>query len=373
MKSVRWWFGLGMALSGLVFSCSKSEKSGDHGAPPPPPVETARRGACASGGGQVADPVSAPFFPRTVGEYCLDPQGETRTYGDQGKLDMDAVCTTAFDGECTVYAQFGLKRLVALRFIDGGGGAGTVEVYLSRFADALGAYGMFTKRVVADSDPAEPTTPKPLEAGGAGALGTGRAYVWKGVYLAELQYNNEDETPAALAVSSAKILSAVAKDMGARLPGGSDKPAAAERLPKEHLVPNGIQFFPKDAPGLGSAAAAVGFYKDGAKRYRVTAVVRDDLDRAKETLKGVRSRPGWLPVPALGDEALVTTLPGPAKDELVIARQGRELLGVSDETFAQKPGEDSAGGSAARLSREEKVARLRKWLAAAASPDGKAR
>ncbi len=355
MKRARGWFGVGLlaTLGVLGFSCSKVDKAGDNGAPPPPPVETAKPGACSSGGGQVGDPVSAAFFPRTVASYCVDPQGETRTYGDQGKLDMDAVCTTAFDGECTVYAQFGLKRLVALRFVNGGGGAGTVEVYLSRFADEPGAYGMFTKRVVADSDPAEPTTPKPLDAGGAAALGTGRAYVWRGIYLAELQYNNEDETPAALAASSAQILSAVAKEIGGRLPGKTEKPPAAERLPKEHLIPNGIQFYPKEAPGLGTAATAVGFYRDDARRYRMTATVRDDAGGAKETLKAARARPGWLPVPGLGDEALVTTLPGPAKSEIVLARRGREVLGVADEPFAPKPGED----------RDEKIALLRKWLA----------
>ena len=180
----------------------------------------------------MGDPLSAAFFPRTIAGYCIDPQGETRTYGDQGKLDMDAVCTTAFDGECAVYAQFGLKRLVELRFASterGRRGYGR-GVSLCDSVTSRGAYGMFTKRVVADSDPAEPTTPKPLEAGGAAALGTGRAYVWKGSYLAELQYNNEEETPAALAASSAQILSAVAKDVGGRLPGKPEKPAGRRAI-----------------------------------------------------------------------------------------------------------------------------------------------
>ena len=367
MINIRCGFGLVAALGMLASSCSKDGRSGDNGAPPPPPVQTTKPGACADGGGQVGDAISASFFPRTVAGYCIDPQGETRTYGDKGKLDMDAVCTTAFDGECAVYAQFGLSRLVALRFVDGGGGAGTVEVYLSRFGGEAGAYGMFTKRVVADSDPTEPTTPKPLEAGAAGALGTGRAYVWKGAYLAELQYNNEEETPAALATSSARILAAVAKDIGVRLPGGSQKPAAAERLPKDHLVPNGVQFYPKDAPGLGSSPAAVGFYKDAAKRYRMIAVVQEDQASAKETLKAVRARPGWLPIPALGEEAVVVTLPGPAKSEFVVARQGKEVLGVSDEDFAQKPSEAEAGASSNRLSKDEKVALLKKWLTSTAS------
>jgi hypothetical protein len=341
-----------LAMTLLLASC-KDDKA-DHGAPlpPPPPVETTRPGACADGGGSIDDPISAAFFPRTVAGYCVDPGGETRTFGEKGKRDMDAVCTTAFDGECAIYAQFGLKRLVAFRYVDGSGGAGTVEVYLSRFGDLAGAYGMFTKRVVADADPAEPTTPKPLDAGGAAALGTGRAYVWKGAYLAELQYNNEQETPEALAASSAKILTAIAKGIGTDLPGGPEKPPAAERLPRANLIPNGIQFFPKDAPNLGPTAAAVGFYKEGTQRYRMVAVVREDAAAAKETMKAIRARPGWLPVAALGEESCATTVPGPAKSEYVLARQGPQVLAVGDEDFA--PG--------ARLSKDEKVALLKKWL-----------
>jgi hypothetical protein len=347
-------FAAGLLMVAFIGSgCSKNEAA-DHGAPlpPPPPIDTPKPGACATGGGQVDDPISAPFFPRTVQGYCLDPQGETRTFGEKGKRDMDAVCTTAFDGECAVYAQYGLARLVALRYVDGAGGAGTVEVYLSRFGDVGGAYGMFTKRVVADADPAEPSTPKPLEAGAAGALGTGRAYVWKGSYLAELQYNNEEESPEALTASSAKILSAVAKDIGGRLPGGAEKPAAAEKLPKEHLVANGIQYFPKDAPnlGLGGVPTAIGYYKDEAKRYRVVSVVRADAAAAKETMKATRVRPGWLPVPGVGEEALATTLQGAAKSEYVFVRQGAEILGVGDEELGQSK----------RLTKDEKIALLKK-------------
>jgi hypothetical protein len=310
----------------------------------------------------VGDPISSEFFPRAVSGYCLDPHGETRTYGEKAKLDMDAVCTTAFDGECAIYSQFGLKRLVAIRYVNGGGGSGTVEVYLSRFGDDAGAYGMFTKRVVADADPAEPSTPKPLQAGGAGALGTGRAYVWKGSYLAELQYNNEEETPEALAVSSAKILTVVAREIGSRLPGAPTKPRSAERLPTENLISNGIQFYPKDAPNLGAASAAVGFYRDGARRYRVIVAVRDDVAAAKETMKTVRALPGSLPVPGVGEEASVATTAAPKKSELVYARQGAEVLGVSDEDFASGP-----DASASRLSKDEKIAMLKKLLGSKAT------
>ena len=334
-------------------ACTKDEK-GDHGPPPPPVAQTYKAGACTDGGGEVGDRVSSAYFPRSLSGYCIDPRGETRTYGEKGKLDMDAVCNTAFDGECTVYMQFGLKRLVGLRYVNGDGGSGTVEVYLSRFGDDGGAFGMFTKRVVADADPAEPSTPKPLEAGGAGAIGTGRAYVWKGSYVAELQYNNEEETPEVLAASSAKILSAVAKDIGSRLPGGPGMPKAAESLPTDNRLPNGIQFYPKNAPNLGSTAAAVGFYRKGPKRYRMVSALRDDASAAKETMKAIRTLPGWLPIPGVADEACAATTP--SKSEYVFARQGARVLGIGDEDFA-------AASKGEPLSKDEKLALLRKWLA----------
>src|SRR5262245_45994067 len=166
-----------LLLSSLAFLGCKEDKPKPTPPPPPPSAGVGTvAAACATGGGALTDPVSAPFFARTVDGYCIDPQGEIRTYGEKGKLSMDEVCTTAFDGECEVYKNFGLKRLVTLHHVDGAGKGGSGEVNLSQFADAAGAYGMFTLRVVA-GDPAEPSTPKVLPAGTAGAIGTGRAYV----------------------------------------------------------------------------------------------------------------------------------------------------------------------------------------------------
>jgi hypothetical protein len=350
-----------LLVLGLV-ACDKPDPDASR-PPPPPPVASAKPGACAGGGGVVADPVSAGFFPRVVDAYCLDPQGDVRTYGEQGKLDMDAVCTTAFDGECAIYNQFGLKRLVSLRYIDGAGGAGTVDVYLSRFADAAGAYAMFTKRVVADSDPAEPSTPKPLAAGAAGAIGTGRAYVWKDKYLAELQYNNEQETPEALAVSSARVLSAVATRIGAKLPGTAELPSAVEALPTEHRISNGTQLVPKDALGIpGFGPVAVGYYADGAARYRLVAFVGSDEAKAKDAWKILRGRPGALPIAGAFDEGVAITLapqPGQAPDapprEYVLARRGTLIVGAGNE--------DLVTGPASRLDKSQKIAKLAAWLA----------
>ena len=358
-----------VVLGGLLTQCEKPDE-GAHGAPPPPPVASATPGACSGGGGVVADPVSASFFPRTLDSYCVDPHGEVRTYGEQGKLDMDAVCTTAFDGECAVYNRFGLKRLVSLRYVDGAGGGGTVDVYLSRFADVSGAYGMYTKRVVADADPAEPTTPKVLSvgAGAAGAIGTGRAYVWKDHYLAELQYNNEQETPEALTRSSARILAALGQGIGKGLPGPSDLPVSIQALPAEHRLPNGLELVPKDALGVDKLGPlAVGYYADGATRYRLVALVASEGDAAKtnETWKVVKGRPGALPVAGVGDEAIFVSLLPPAATpdaphkDYVFARKGPWVVGIGDEELANP----AAPTKPVRLSKDEKIARLKSWLA----------
>jgi hypothetical protein len=337
--------------------CDKSEEQTRGAAPPP--VASAKPGACAGGGAPVPDAVSSSFFPPSVGGYCVDAQVEVRTYGEQGKLDMEAVCTTAFDGECAVYNQFGLKRLVSLRYIDGAGTGSTADVYLSRFADAVGAYAMFTKRVVADGDPADPATPKPLEAGGAGALGTGRAYVWKDKYLVELQYNNEQETPEALASSSAKALSALGAAIGAKLAGSTALPPAVAALPEHSRIANGVQLLAKDALGIaGLGPLAVGFYLEPPLRYRLAALVAADDAKAMEAWKLLKGRPGALPVGGVGDEAVAVTLTPPAPNgghrDYVFTRKGPVIVGVGDEEIVT---------DGPRLSKEDKVARLKSWLA----------
>jgi hypothetical protein len=372
-----------VVLPALLFSmlgaCSGCKKDGDGGArregtpPPPPSANAAKPGACAGGGGQVADPVSAPFFPRTVSGYCVDPQGEVRTYGERGKLSMEQVCTTAFDGECEVYKGFGLKRVVALRYVDGSGKGGVVEVNLSQFADEAGAFGMYTMRVVA-GDPADPSTPKPLAAGAAGAIGTGRAYVVRGAHLAELQYTNDNESPAELAKSSDAILTAIGQALGAKLPGPTTPPPAEQALPAANRVPNGVLFEPKDVMGWKAIGpAAMGFYKDASKRWRVLSIVKDDADQAKDAMKTIASTPGSLPVPNVGDQAahVVVTTKGEegagsgAKIEGLVARKGRAIFGVFDEEYALKD-----GGDKARLTKEEALARLKPLLAAPVPADG---
>ncbi len=364
---------LAAACAGV--SCKDDKPRVDTPPPAPPPAASqAKAGVCASGGGALSDAVSAPFFGRTVGGYCVDPQGDIRTYGEKGKLSMDEVCTTAFDGECEVYKRFGLKRVVSLHYVDGSGKGGTVEVNLSQFGDISGAYGMFTLRVVA-GDPAEPSTPKPLSAGAAGAIGTGRAYVWRGQHLVELQYVNENETPEQLAKSSEAILAAVGKDIGQRLPGAQVLPPAAQLLPVEKRVSNGIVFYPKDVLGWPSTGpGAVGFYADGDRRWRVLAIVKDDADQAKDVFKTLRSKPGSMPVANTGDEAARVVVPATGEDkasapkvDMLVARKGNVVWGIADEEYALRA-KAGAERDKARVTADEASARMRGLLSTSAPP-----
>jgi len=334
--------------------------------PPPPPLAapsstTASASVCADGGGQDTDALSAPFIPRAAGGYCIDPQSEPKTYGDKGKLTMDDVCTSAFDGECEVYKRFGLDRVVVLRYVDGGGAPNSVEVNLSRFSTADGAYAMFTKRVVADGDPARATV-KPLDAGAAAASSSSNAYVWRGQYLAELTFVTEDTkmTPQQMAQANDQSTGAIARDIGSKLPGSTDL------LPSAGRISLGLAYYPKDALGLTNVGPlAVGYFKDGDKRWRDVALVRTDVDAAKEVFRAFKLRPGALPVKGLGDEAVQVILqeaPDRAKAEYLVARKGTTVAAVGDEELVLDPSTPSDKLAPLKLTRDEKTQKLAAWL-----------
>jgi hypothetical protein len=342
-------------------------------APPPsaPAPSSGSQAICAGGGGQDNDPISAPLVPRIVGGFCLDPQSEPKTYGDQGKLTMDEVCTTAFDGECEVYKRFGLDRVVVLRYVDGSGAPSSVEVNLSRFKTVDGAYGMFTKRVVADGDPARASV-RPLAAGAAAAMSSSNGYVWRGAYLVELTFVTEDPkmTPEGMARENERSTGAIAQAIGRLLPAAPSLPPSARWLPVASRVPLGIAYHPHDLPALtGIGPAAVGYYKDGDKRWRDLAVASSDPEAAKETFRAFRLKPGSSPVKGLGDEAVHLFLQEAAdrpKAEYVVARKGAVVASVGDEELVLDPNTPAEKLAALKLTKDEKIQKLAAWLAAPA-------
>lgn len=375
----------------LAVACDRGDDTRRNAAPPPPPPpsatgsSSARADVCAAegGGGTYADSISAPMVPRSAAGFCLDPQSEPKTYGDKGKLTMDEVCTTAFDGECEVYKRFGLDRVVVLRYVDGSAARApdsvglppnSVEVSLDRFATADGAYAMFTKRVVADGDPAKATV-RPFAAGAAGATSSSNAYVWRGQYLVELTFVTEDTkmTPAQMARENDRSTGAIAKEIGARLPGDAGLPPAAKQLPAAARIPLGIAYHPKQALGFASVGPiAVGYYKEGDKRWRAIAATRADADGAKETLRAFKLRAGALPAKGVAgaDEAVIVMLQEAAdrpKAEYVVARKGSLVAGIGDEELVIDTAMPAEKRASLELSHDEKIAKLNAWLAGGAA------
>ena len=74
-----------LLLLSACSACKDDKRGGGDPPPPPPPIASmAKPGACAGGGGELTDAVSAPFLPKSVSGYCVDPQGEVKTYGEKG-------------------------------------------------------------------------------------------------------------------------------------------------------------------------------------------------------------------------------------------------------------------------------------------------
>lgn len=349
----------------LLVAC-KRNAAPEEGSAPPPPVVSSQPNACAAGGGVVKDTVSAGYFPRVAGDYCLDPHGDAKTFGESAAAPLDAVCDL-FDGECEVYKSFGLKRVVTVQYVDGKGSPGTVTVTLSRFASPEAAYAFFTKRVVADADPLE-VAPAPLDAGTVGALGSGMAYVLRGEMVAELRYVHELESPDQLKASSARVLPAIARALGSQLPGGLAALPAVARLPTEHRIPSGVTYEYRDLLGIsGLGRGAVGYYKEGARRYRVFVTVRPDEDSAKDVIRTVKKLEGAKSQKDSPIEAVNVGLregEGAPKLAWLVGRSGSTVAGVGDEPFAAAP--TAAEAAASQLSDSQKLEKLNAVLRASA-------
>lgn len=357
---------LAAALVGIA-GC-KDEPKNQGAAPPPLPSASSGTNVCASGGGEDTDTLTAPYFPRQVAGYCLDPSGDVKTYGEKARLGLDQLCTTALDGGCEEYKKFGVMRSVITRYVQGTG-AGSVEVFLSEFAGD-GAFAIYTTRLTGEVDPADEHSMHPLEGATLGAMGTGKAYAYRGRYFLELTYTNETESPEELKKSSDAILPSLAQQIAAKLPAEPDVPASAKALPATDRIPNGVAYFAKDAMGVaGLGAGSVGYYKPASgKRYRLLSIVKADADQAKDALKTLRGKPGALPVANLGDGAVDVVLqatPDRPKVEWVVARKGGMLLGIGDEEFVLQPGTPLDKQADVRMSKDDKIARLRALLAPA--------
>lgn len=308
------------------------------------------------------------LLPLRSGAFCLDPQGGDKAYGEEADKPFDRACDELLDGACELYRSFGALRTLEARYIDDGGGPATLVVTLTKFNTAEGAFAMFTQRVVGDGDPAGEGALAPIEANFSAASGANNAYVVRGPYLAEIVLTDESAgSAAALRAASERAVIPLAKEVGARLPGDTSPPPAATVLPKEGRVPLGVRYVTKDMFGVaGAGPGAIGYYRDGERRYRAVAMLRPDADQAKDLLATFARQPGATREKGINDGIvrLVIQPPGELPAEWVIGRARGVVLGVGDEVRVLRPTMTSADRGRLSLTTAEKTSRLKAMLEA---------
>jgi hypothetical protein len=341
--------------------------SGCKDEPPPtrePPPPAAAPATC-SGARKVADESNVALFPTTAGDYCLDPNGSDKGYGEGAKLPLEAICDL-FDGECEIYKGFDVRRVVEARYVDGKGSGRTLDVKLSKYASAENAYAMFTKRTVGEGDPAHDDAPRPIEGGGAAALGWGNAYLWRATHLAEITFNDvSTASDKEIKARADQLLPALVKDFGEKLGGEPTLPPSAAHLPTEKRLPLGIRLVTDKLLGVdGSGSGAFGYYRDGALRWRVLSSVKGDKDQARDTLKSFAALAGAATEKGIGDAAVrLMVKDGAAQVEWLVAAIGARVVGVGDEPRVLRAGMSPAEHREKTLTQDQKRELLRSLLA----------
>ncbi|MSP24282.1 MAG: hypothetical protein EXR75_03775 [Myxococcales bacterium] len=345
-----------LALMGAASAGCKDEPSERRAPPPPEPVA-----ATCGTSGRLNDATNVELLPKKVAGFCIDPAGSDQGYGAGAKQPLEGICEL-YDGECEIYLRHGIERAVEARYVDGDGSGATIGLQLSRYASAELAYAMFTKRAVGDDDPARGDAPKPMAAGGAAALGMGNAYLWRGVHLAELTYNDARASAEQVDARGRDLLPRLADALANALPGALELPPSARALPSEGRVALGVRFLATDVLDIkGAGAGAFGYYRDEAVRWRVLAKVEASEAHAKAAFETLVGGTG-VAEKGLGERAARLEL-GTPKMEWLIAQKGNRVFGVGDESRVLREGMTQAEHARICLDAETKRKKLAVLLA----------
>jgi hypothetical protein len=394
---------LGTALP-LAIGC-KDDKGGGPGKPqgsPPPSSTTPAPGTSGSGAPGAAAAASkacepsvsgiddaklAALLPAQIEGFCAQKSG-VESFGEGTTKKVENI-TDVIDGGGDIYVHaYFAKRWDRLKFHTGQATnpKAEVEVTISAYERPENAFGFFAERAVSDADPDPEVMAKqqrrplkPIAVAGVGALGKGHAILWRDKYLVELDYIDDDAAPDELVAAADRLLPKFVQAIDAKIGGGTQLPLDVVILPGEveGRIPFGVEYVPPKytrpqgkSQGLALAIPAgwaTAYMKGDGKRWRVIAVTRDEKDAAKDALGAFRKFEGAVPVKEVGDEAVYFTFPvtggaaNATKAEGVAGREGGVVIAVIDEE--QALGDPSAKGPYPRLSKDEKIARLKVLLA----------
>jgi hypothetical protein len=331
---------------------SAADRSGE-AAPAPPPARVAVLDA-------VAARALAPL-PVQLGGFCLDAYAEVRAYGDGASEPLARACEQVLGPGCDDMP--GLERVTAARYVDAAGGRPSLSVIALRFSDADAAYASFTSALIGERDPAE-LRAQPFEAPGVAVLDADRAAAWLGRYTLAAAYGDETEPAERREAAARERLPDGVRRLLAALPAEPELPRPVQSLPSANRLPLGVRLELGDALGVrGMGAGAIGYYRDGDKRWRVLAIVRPDAEAAHDVLSTLARSPAARRINNAPLEAfsfVERRLPAEPWVGWVVGQRQEVVYGVGDEAAALPEFMPAEREAAVKLGLLDKLAKLTK-------------
>jgi len=298
-------------------------------------------------------------LPARLGGFCLDAHARLRVYGEGAPEPLERACARVLGPGCE--EQPGLQRVVVSHYRDQRGGPATLELIVSAFADVDAAYANFTERWIGERDPLQ-IGARVLEGPGLGVLEGERAEGWFGRFVAVVLHGDAAAPAAERAGAAAAQLPGALRQVLAALPGEPALPLAVQKLPAAHQVPLGARLLLGDSLGIpGLGAGALGYYRQGEKRWRVLAVVRSDSESARDVLGTLSQNPAVRPIRNAPFPAFAWTerrLPREPQVGWVVGQRQEVVYGVGDEATALPELTSAEREAAVKLSLAEKLVEL---------------
>lgn len=322
-------------------------------APAPPPARSAVLDS-------VAVRALAPL-PAQLDSFSLDAYAEVRAYGDDAPEPLAGACERVLGPGCDDVP--GLERVTAARYVDAAGGRPSLNVIALRFASADAAYASFSTGLIGDRDPAE-LTARPFDAPGVAVLDADRAAAWLGRYTLAADYDDDSQPSEARHAAARARLPDSVRRLLAALPAEPELPLAVQRLPSADRVPLGVRLELGDALGVrGMGAGAIGYYRDGDKRWRVLAIVRPDAEAAHDVLSTLARSPAAHRINNAPLEVFAFVerrLPAEPWVGWVVGQRQEVIYGVGDEATALPEFMPAEREAAVKLGLADKLAKLSK-------------
>jgi hypothetical protein len=299
-----------------------------------------------------------PLLPERPGRFCRDPGAPLRHFGEPDGEPLRRACERVLGPTCFADLGHGLERVSVTRYVDKGTPERGVDAVLSRFESADSAHAHFSEVLIGDADPAN-IAAAAVQSAGVALIEGGRLFAWRGRHVLRLGHFDATATPELPRVE--RDLSELGAALLERLPEAEGWPRALGKLPKLHRLPLGLRLVLGDAlgvPGLG--ANAIGYYRDGQKRWRVLAISRPDLDSAKDVMSTLGRHPHADKIKGIPGvlEYVERRLPSEPRVQWVIGQRGDTIYGIGDEAAALPEFMPAAAEAKVKLSLHEKLVKL---------------